>query len=145
MQIGADLLDGAGDGVWLVELATLSDAASVVNAIASTFGLRAQGDRPMLEALEHYLKPRRLLLILDNCEHLIEEAARVAEAILRTAPQVRVLATSREPLRIPAERIYRVPSLAVPPDDALTAGDALSTARSHFLLSAREHRMRRSR
>ncbi len=125
LQIGADLLDGLGDGVWLVELATLSDATSVVNAIASTFGLREQGDRPMLDVLELYLKPRRLLLILDNCEHLIEEVARITAAMLRTAPQVRVLATSREPLRIAAERVYQVPSLAVPPDDALTAGDAL--------------------
>lgn len=126
LQVGADLLDGVGDGVWLVELATLSDAASVVNAIASTFGLRELGNRPMLDVLGHYLKYRRLLLILDNCEHLIEEVARVADAILRTAPQVRVLATSREPLRIAAERVYRVPTLAVPPDDALTADDALA-------------------
>ena len=125
LQIGADLLDGVGDGVWLVELAALSDAASVVNAIASTLGLREQVDRPMLDVLEQYLKPRKLLLILDNCEHLIEEAARIASAILRAGPQVRVLATSREPLRIAAERVYRVPSLTVPPDDALTAADAL--------------------
>ena len=125
LQMGADLLDGLGDGVWLVELAALSDATSVVNAIASTFGLREQGGRPMLDVLEHYLKPRRLLLILDNCEHLIEEVARITAAVLRTAPQVRVLATSREPLRIAAERVYLVPSLAVPLDVALTAGDAL--------------------
>jgi predicted ATPase/class 3 adenylate cyclase len=125
LQIGADLLDRVSDGVWLVELATLNDAASVVNAIASALGLREQGDRPMLDVLEHYLGPRQLLLILDNCEHLIEEVARIADAILRTAPQVRVLATSREPLRIASERVYHVPSLAVPSNDALTASDAL--------------------
>ena len=125
LQIGADLLHDVGDGVWLVELATLSDAASVVNAIASILGLREQGDRPMLDVVVQYLKPRRLLLILDNCEHLIEDVARIADAILRTAPQVRVLATSREPLRIAVERVYQVPSLAVPSNDALTADDAL--------------------
>ena len=125
LQIGADLLHDVGDGAWLVELATLSDAASVVNAIASIFGLREQGDRPMLDVVVQYLKPRRLLLILDNCEHLIEDVARIADAILRTAPQVRVLATSREPLRIAVERVYQVPSLAVPSNDALTADDAL--------------------
>jgi predicted ATPase/class 3 adenylate cyclase len=125
LQIGADLLDRVDDGVWFVELATLNDAASVVNAIASSLGLREQGDRPMLDVLEHYLRPRQLLLILDNCEHLIEDVARIADAILRTAPQIRVLATSREPLRIAAEHVYRVPSLALPSDDALTAGDAL--------------------
>jgi predicted ATPase/class 3 adenylate cyclase len=125
LQVGADLLDGAGDGVWLVELATLSEAASVVNAIASTFGLREQGERPMIDVLVPYLKSRRLLLILDNCEHLIEEVARVADAILRAAPQVRILATSREPLRIAGERVYRVPTLAVPAGDSLMADDAL--------------------
>lgn len=124
LQIGADLLHDVG-GVWLVELATLSDAASVVSAIASILGLREQGDRPMLDVVVQYLKPRRLLLILDNCEHLIEDVARIADAILRTAPQVRVLATSREPLRIAVERVYQVPSLAVPSNDALTADDAL--------------------
>jgi predicted ATPase/class 3 adenylate cyclase len=126
LQAGADLLDGSGDGVWLVELATLSDPASVVNTIAATFGLREQADRPMLDVLLQYMRPRHLLLILDTCEHLIEEVARVADAILRAAPQVRVLATSREPLRIAGEHVYRLPSLAVPEQStSLTAVDAL--------------------
>jgi predicted ATPase/class 3 adenylate cyclase len=126
LQVGADLLDGSGDGVWLVELATLTDASSVVNTIASTFALREQGERPMLDVLLQYLKPRHLLLILDTCEHLIEEMARVADAILRAAPKVRLLATSREPLRIEGEYVYRLPSLGVPPESAsLTAEDAL--------------------
>ncbi len=125
LQAGADLLDGIGDGVWLVELATLSDAASVVPAIASIFGLREQGERPMLDVLVQYLKSRHLLLVLDNCEHLIAEAARVADAILRAAPQVRILATSRELLRIAGERVYRVPPLSVPSGESLTAEDAL--------------------
>jgi predicted ATPase/class 3 adenylate cyclase len=125
LQVGANLLDGAGDGVWLVELATLTDPASVVNTIASTFGLREQADRSMLDVLLQYLRPRHLLLILDTCEHLIEETARVADAISRAAPQVRLLATSREPLRIAAEHVYRLPSLAVPPESSPTAEDAL--------------------
>ena len=125
LQVGADLLDGSGDGVWFIDLALLSDAALVVSTIASTFALREHGERPMLEVLLQYLRPRRLLLILDNCEHLIEEAARVTDAISRTAPHVRLLATSREPLRIAAEHIYRLPSLAVPPESSLTAEDAL--------------------
>jgi predicted ATPase/class 3 adenylate cyclase len=126
LQVGADLLDGSGDGVWLVELATLSDPASVVNTIASTFGLREQAERPMLEVLLQYLRPRNLLLILDTCEHLIEEVARVADAILHAASQVRLLATSREPLRIAGEYIYRLPSLGVPPENgSLVAEEAL--------------------
>jgi predicted ATPase/class 3 adenylate cyclase len=125
LQAGADLLDGSGDGVWFVELAPLSDPASVVHTIASTFGLTEQANRSMLDVLAQYLRPRRLLLILDNCEHLIEEAARVTDAVLRAAPQVRILATSREPLRIAAEHVYRVPSLEVPPGDSLTSHEAL--------------------
>ncbi len=126
LQVGADLLDGSGEGVWLIDLAPLSDQALLVNTAASTFGLREQGERPMLEVLLQYLRPRHLLLILDNCEHLIEAVAHVADAILRAAPQVRLLATSREPLRIEGEHVYRMPSLAVPPaGDPLTADQAL--------------------
>jgi predicted ATPase len=88
-------------------------------------GLREQGDRPTLDVLVRYLKPRRLLLILDNCEHVIEPAARAADAILQAAPHVRILTTSREPLRIAAETVYRVPSLPVPTEDRLTHDGAL--------------------
>jgi predicted ATPase/DNA-binding winged helix-turn-helix (wHTH) protein len=125
LQAAANLLGDWTDGVWLVELASLSDPALVVNALASTFGLRDQASRSMLAVLLQYLRPRRLLMILDNCEHLIEEVAKVADAILRSAPEVRILATSREPLRIAAEQLYRVPSLAVPPGDSLTSEEAL--------------------
>ena len=126
LQVGADLLDGSGEGVWFIDLAPLRDQALVVNTTAATFGLREQGERPMLELLLQYLRPRRLLLILDNCEHLIEAVAYVADAILRAAPHVRLLATSREPLRIEGEHVYRLPSLAVPPaGDSLTADQAL--------------------
>ncbi|MBV8530541.1 MAG: hypothetical protein JO104_04435, partial [Candidatus Eremiobacteraeota bacterium] len=126
LQAGADLLDGSGDGVWFVELAPLSGPSMLVNTIASTFGLREQPSRPMLDVLLQYLRPRRLLLILDNCEHLIEEAARVADAILCIASDVRILATSREPLRITAESVYRVPSLTIPSGDSLTSQEALN-------------------
>ncbi|MFY9740232.1 MAG: AAA family ATPase, partial [Candidatus Cybelea sp.] len=124
LQAGADLLDSSSDGVWFVELAPLTDAASVVNVIASTFGLREEEDRSPLDVLTQYLHSRRLLLIVDNCEHLIDEVARVADAILRSAPHVRIVATSREPLHIPAEHVYRVPSLTVPSGDTLTSEEA---------------------
>jgi predicted ATPase len=126
LQAGADVLDGSGDGVWFVELAPLSDPGLVAGTIASTLGLREQPERPVLETLLRYLKNRRMLLILDNCEHVIAETARIAEAILRDCPEVRLLATSREALRITGEHPYRMPSLAVPPDgSALTAADAV--------------------
>jgi predicted ATPase/class 3 adenylate cyclase len=127
LQVGADLLDGSGEGAWFIDLAPLSDQALVVNTAASTFGLHEQGERPMLEVLLQYLRPRHLLLILDNCEHLIEAVAHVADAILRAAPHVRLLATSREPLRIQGEHVYRMPSLAVPPaGDSFTADQAIA-------------------
>ncbi len=126
LQAGADLLDGSADGVWFIELAQLNDAALIVNTIVATFGLHEQANRSLLDVLLQYLRPRNLLLILDNCEHLIEEVAKIADAMLRAAPQVRILATSREPLRIAAEYVCRVPSLTVPSSsDSLPAEDAL--------------------
>ncbi|MBV8529951.1 MAG: adenylate/guanylate cyclase domain-containing protein, partial [Candidatus Eremiobacteraeota bacterium] len=126
LQVGADLLDGSDDGVWFIDLAPLSDPALLVTTIAATFGLREQPERPILDVLLRYLRPRRLLLILDNCEHVVEEAARVADAILRTAPGARLIVTSREPLRVEGEHVYRMPSLAVPPAaDSLNADAAL--------------------
>jgi predicted ATPase/class 3 adenylate cyclase len=125
LQAGADLLDGSGDGVWFVELAPLSDPSLVAVTIASALGLREQPERPVLETLLRYLKNRRLLLILDNCEHVVAETARIAEAILQNCPEVRLLATSREALRIGGEHPYRMPSLATPLDGAaLTAAEA---------------------
>jgi predicted ATPase/class 3 adenylate cyclase len=126
LQVGADLLDGSGDGVWLVELAVLTDPSLVAGTIASTLGVREQPERPVLETLLRYLKRKRLLLILDNCEHVVEEVAKIADAIMRGAPEVRVLATSRESLRIDGEHVYRMPSLTVPPQtEALTAEAAM--------------------
>lgn len=125
LQIGVDLLANLSDGVWVAELASLTETSQVANALASTFGLREREGRPMLDVLVHYLGSRRLLLILDNCEHLIEEAARVADAIRRAAPHVRIISTSRERLRINGEFVYRVPSLALPPSDSLTVEEAL--------------------
>jgi predicted ATPase/class 3 adenylate cyclase len=126
LQAGADLLDGSGDGVWFVELAPLSDPSLVAGTIASTLGLREQPERPVLETLLQYLKRRRLLLILDNCEHVIAETARIAETILHDCPEVRLLATSREALRISGEHPYRMPSLTVPVvGAALTGATAL--------------------
>jgi predicted ATPase/transcriptional regulator with XRE-family HTH domain len=124
LRVGEALLEGSGDGVWLVELAAFNEAASTVQAIASTFGLAEHQGHPLLDVVLEYLQPRRLVLIVDNCEHLIEEAARVVDAILHCTPNIRILATSREPLGISAEHVYRVPSLAVPPNKTLSAAEA---------------------
>lgn len=114
IQVGAELLDGSGDGVWLAELAPISDPALVANTIAQALDVRESPNRPLLETVLAYLKKKRLLLILDNCEHVIDEARRVVAAILHACPEVRILATSRESLNVRGEEIYRMPSLEVP-------------------------------
>ncbi|MFN2462011.1 MAG: adenylate/guanylate cyclase domain-containing protein, partial [Candidatus Velthaea sp.] len=122
LQVGAELLDGSGDGVWLVELAPTSDPSLVASVIAQALNVQETPNRPMLETLLAYLKRKRLLLILDNCEHLIDEARNVTAAVLRSCPDVHVLATSREGLNVAGEHVYRMPSLSVPPaGEALTA------------------------
>jgi predicted ATPase len=114
LNVAADLVDAYPDGVWLVELAPLADPALVPEAVAAAFGVHQQPSRPILDSLVARLKPRHLLLILDNCEHLVEACARLADTVLSACPGLRLLATSREPLRVEGEILWRVPSLVVP-------------------------------
>lgn len=114
LQVAADLLDTFPDGVWLVEFASLSDPTLVPQAIVSVFDVRETSDRPLINALTNYLRAKNLLLVLDNCEHLVEACAQFAETLLRGCPSLRILATSREALGIRGETAWRVPSLAVP-------------------------------
>ncbi|HEY6326648.1 MAG TPA: tetratricopeptide repeat protein [Candidatus Cybelea sp.] len=124
IQAGAEVLDAFADGVWLVELAGISDPSLVASAIAQALSVRDSGNQPLLDTLLANLKPRRLLLILDNCEHVIDEARNVAGAILRACPDVRILATSRESLNTAGEHVFRLPSLAVPPADRTITAEA---------------------
>ena len=114
LQLAAGLLDRSGDGVWLAELAAVSGGDAVAPAISEALRLAARPGRPVLEALLDALAPQDVLIVLDNCEHLIGACAKTAEAILRGCPRVRLVATSREPLGIGGETIYRVPSLSLP-------------------------------
>ncbi len=119
LQVAAELLDGSGDGVRLVELAAVTDEDAVAPAISQALRLTGQPGRPPLEALLDALALQDVLIVLDNCEHLIGGCAKTADAILRRCPKVHLLATSREPLGIGGEVIYRVPSLSLPaPGDA---------------------------
>ena len=119
LQVAAELLDGSGDGVWVVELAAATDQDAVPAAISQALRLAAQPGRPALEALLDALALQDVLIVMDNCEHLIGGCAKTAEAIVRRCPRVHLLATSREPLGIGGEVIYRVPSLSLPgPGDA---------------------------
>jgi predicted ATPase/class 3 adenylate cyclase len=125
LQVAAELLDGSGDGVWLAELAAVTDQDTVATAIAGALQIPAQPGRPALDTLADALGPQDILIVLDNCEHLIGGCAKTAEAILRRCPKVHLLATSREPLGIGGEMIYRVPSLSLPgPGDSGAAAAA---------------------
>jgi predicted ATPase/DNA-binding SARP family transcriptional activator len=126
VQIGSRSIEAFDDGVWLAELAPTSDSSLVCGVIAKALNLQESPNRPLLDMLLGHLQRKRLLLILDNCEHVIKEVCRVAAAILRRCPDVRVLATSREPLNITGEQVFRMPSLDVPPGPVLRANDALS-------------------
>jgi predicted ATPase/class 3 adenylate cyclase/tetratricopeptide (TPR) repeat protein len=127
LQVGADVLDAFDDGVWFADLAPLSDPLLVGSEIASIFDLVESPSRPILDTVVEHLKHKRLLLILDNCEHLINAASQTAAAILRSCPNVKIVATSREILNLPGESVYRMPTLGVPrKTKSLTAESALA-------------------
>jgi predicted ATPase/class 3 adenylate cyclase len=114
LQAAAELLDGSGDGVWLVELAAVTGETSVAQAVAEALRIPAQAGRPVVDLLGDAMERQNLLIVLDNCEHLIGACAKITDSLLRRCARVRVLATSREPLGIDGEVIYRVPSLSLP-------------------------------
>ena len=114
VQIAAELTGSFADGAWFVELAPVSDPALVVGQVAEPFGVRAmKTGRPLSEILADFLADKDLLLLLDNCEHLIEPVGTLAELLLASCPRLRIVATSRELLGIPGEVLYRVPPLEV--------------------------------
>lgn len=126
VRTGHDLLAHFEGAVFFIDLAALSDGALVPTAIASALGLSVRSTDPVPSLLA-YLRERRLLLILDNCEHLVEEAALLAERISQAAPGVHVLATSREALRTQGEHVHRLEPLETPPDQpGITARDVLA-------------------
>ncbi|MGW5388123.1 protein kinase domain-containing protein [Nocardia sp. NPDC003963] len=100
-------------GVWLAELGELRDGALLPTVIGATVGVRARG-RPALEALVEYVGSQQMLLVLDNCEHVVDDTARIAERLILACPELRILATSREALDVPGETVMRVSSLLVP-------------------------------
>ena len=127
VQVAAAALDEMADGVWLVQLATLADPTLVSKSIASTLGIREQARRPVLVTLTEALREKQMLLVLDNCEHLIEAAAEAVETLLHSCPHLRILATSREPLGVEGEVRWRVPSLTLP-GPAASTGEGVTAA-----------------
>jgi predicted ATPase/class 3 adenylate cyclase len=127
LQVAADLLEQFPDGIWLVEFATISDSALVVETVAAALDLRQEAERPLATTLSSFLRNKQLLLIFDNCEHVVTACARLAESLLRSCPHLRILASSREPLGIAGETAWPLPPLSLPDHwRELTAGpDAL--------------------
>ena len=123
VHAAAEWLDGATDGAWLVELAPVTDERRVTSAILAALDL-PETDTDGLELLVQSLERQRPLLVLDNCEHLVDRVVKVVDRLLRECPGVRVLVTSREPLGLDGERVYRVPSLSLPGDDVLLLSEA---------------------
>jgi predicted ATPase/DNA-binding winged helix-turn-helix (wHTH) protein len=118
-------LPNFADGVWAVELAPLSDPDLVPVTVATALGVELASGATSSQSVANALRSRQFMLVLDNCEHVIDAAARMAEALLRVNPAARVIATSREPLRAEGEWVYRVPPLAVPPEGSPDGEDPL--------------------
>jgi predicted ATPase/DNA-binding CsgD family transcriptional regulator len=114
LETAALLLPEYPDGVWLVELAPLPDPALVPQAVALSVGVRQEFSRPVLESLASALRGSRVLLVLDNCEHMVAACAALADTLLRACPRLRILATSREALGVPGETAWPVPALTLP-------------------------------
>jgi non-specific serine/threonine protein kinase len=119
LRLAAEVMDRHPDGVWLVELATVVDARLLEQTVAAACGVMEQRRRAVVEVLLERLAARHTLLILDSCEHLVDACAGLAMRLLRACPKLTLIATSREPLGVPGEMIWRTPSLSVPNlDDA---------------------------
>ncbi|HEY0338586.1 MAG TPA: tetratricopeptide repeat protein, partial [Burkholderiales bacterium] len=126
LQVAAEMLDDFPDGVWFVDLAPMTDERLVPQAAASVLGVKEEAGRPVLEALVKYVSDRELLLILDNCEHLLHACAELASQLLRSGRRLKILASSRQPLHVAAETTYHVPSLSVPEPQATVTTQALA-------------------
>jgi predicted ATPase/DNA-binding CsgD family transcriptional regulator len=125
LRVLAEMADDFPDGVWFIELGDLRQPDLVVSRVASVIGVDEEPGRPLLDTLADALKPRRLLLALDTCEHLIDSCARLCHRLLASSQGLHVLATSREPLRMAAEAVWQVPPLTLPQPGAPEAAEEL--------------------
>jgi predicted ATPase/DNA-binding CsgD family transcriptional regulator len=132
VRIAGDLGRGFAGGAWWVELAEIRDAALVTNAVVAALDLRDQAATQPLQVLLSYLRDSELLLVLDNCEHVLDASARLVAEVLRAAPNVRVMTTTREPLQVAGEHVVPVPPLGLPPAGG---GETLSQLRQNEAVS----------
>lgn len=140
LQVAAELVDDSGQGVWFVDLSAVAQPGQVPGAVRAALGLREEAGQAPLDTVLQLLRAQPALIILDNCEHLIDACAMVADRIGRNCPRVHIVATSREPLGIDGERVYRLRPLSLPEPGATSAGDAEgSDAVQLFAERARAH------
>lgn len=144
LQVAGNLLLGEGNGVWLVELAPLADPALVPQAVMGALGVHEEAGVPKSKTLTEALKERRLLLVLDNCEHVLNACASLASDLLHACPQVRVLASSREALGIAGEQTFRVPSLSLPDPKKPQTGAAVAEYEAVRLFAERARQVQPS-
>ena len=122
LQVAAEVLDGTGDGVWLVELAPVAGPELVARTVAAVLGVREEPGRPVPDTLAEAVGDRSVLVVLDNAEHVLGAAAKLADTVIRSCPRACLLVTSREPLGVGGERVFRLPPLPVPPADLAAPG-----------------------
>ena len=137
LQTGQSLLRHYPNGVWFIPLESLTDEELVPQTVASYFGIAEQPEQTIVESLVNGLQNKTLLLILDNCEHLLDACAQLAETLLRKGPNVRILATSREILRLRGEASYYVPPLAIPQSHDTQSIDELASYEAVQLFAER--------
>jgi len=144
VELSAQLLEDYPDGVWWVELGALTEAAAVARAVAAAIGLREQPGKSLLDDLKRYFNQQRVFIVLDNCEHLLAACANLAEGLLRSCPELRLLVTSREALNVEGERIWLTPSLSLvaatgPSEAAELFANRASEANPGFLRAYASH------
>lgn len=125
IQAGADVIDEFVNGVWFIEFASLIDPSLILYETASALGLKEDGGRNISGVLIDYLKQKELLLIFDNCEHLISECAKLFQSLLTSCPKLRIIASSRESLKIPGEKVFPVPVLSIPAKSEFHTADSV--------------------
>jgi predicted ATPase/DNA-binding SARP family transcriptional activator/DNA-binding CsgD family transcriptional regulator len=126
LKVAGDLVGVYPDGLWLVELAALLEPGLLPQEVAKALGVRELPGRPLTDTLVDALRDKEVLVVMDNCEHLVDTCACLVDALLASCPRLRVLATSREPLGVEGEALWRVPSLSVPDTDRLPAAGELT-------------------
>jgi predicted ATPase/DNA-binding SARP family transcriptional activator/DNA-binding CsgD family transcriptional regulator len=137
LEVIRDLVGAYLDGVWVVELAPLSEPELVPQAVASALGVREKPSRPLIDDLADHISKKDLLLVLDNCEHVIDAAARITDTLLSACLRLKVLATSREALRVGGEVVWQVPPLSMPHPEESTSTDELQRSEAVRLFAQR--------